>query len=97
MAKELNPERIDAENPELTDASVARARPASEVLPELFSAETSNELLAPKSHRGPQKSPTKERITIRLSPAVADYFRSQGAGWQGKIDEILMNYVEHHQ
>ncbi|HYN62726.1 MAG TPA: BrnA antitoxin family protein [Rubrivivax sp.] len=32
--------------------------------------------------RGTQKSPTKERITIRLSRDVVERFRATGDGWQ---------------
>jgi len=38
MPKRPNPELIDDENPEWTDADFSRARPAAEVLPELFGA-----------------------------------------------------------
>ena len=37
----------------------------------------------------PKADVTKERITIRLSPEVVEYFRSQGKGWQTRIDEAL--------
>lgn len=43
--------------------------------------------------RGPQKSPTKEMISIRLSPEVLDYFRNTGEGWQRRIDETLKRVV----
>ena len=46
-----------------------------------------------KGVRGPQKSPTKQRITIRLSPEVVDYFRSTGSGWQARIDEALRKSI----
>lgn len=39
--------------------------------------------------RGPQKTPTKELISIRLSQDVLAGFRAGGAGWQGRIDEAL--------
>jgi len=42
---------------------------------------------------GPQKSPTEQRITIRLSPEVVDYFRSTGSGWQARIDETLRKSI----
>jgi len=44
--------------------------------------------------RGPQKAPTKERITIRLSPDVVDYYRSTGEGWQARMDEALRNSIK---
>ncbi|WP_130471538.1 BrnA antitoxin family protein [Candidatus Magnetaquicoccus inordinatus] len=44
--------------------------------------------------RGAQKSPTKERITIRLSRSVVDAFRATGSGWQSRIDDVLMQWVQ---
>jgi uncharacterized protein (DUF4415 family) len=43
--------------------------------------------------RGPQKAPTKEMISIRLSREVLDYFRATGEGWQGRIDEMLKQAI----
>ncbi len=40
---------------------------------------------------------TKDRITIRLSQEVTDYFRATGKGWQTRIDRILLEYVSTHQ
>ena len=36
----------------------------------------------------------KERITIRLSKRVLDFFRNQGKGYQTRIDAILKAYVD---
>ena len=36
----------------------------------------------------------KERITIRLSRRVIDFFRSQGKGYQTRIDAVLRAYVD---
>ncbi len=44
--------------------------------------------------RGQQKTPTKEAVSIRLSPEVLEYFRSTGKGWQTRIDDILREYVK---
>lgn len=43
--------------------------------------------------RGAQKAPVKERISIRLSRDVAEYFRATGDGWQTRIDEAVREYV----
>ncbi len=76
---------------ELDDAWFAKARPASEALPpELFNALKSARV------RGPQKAPTKERITIRLSHDVLERFRSSGEGWQTRIDVALKEWLETH-
>jgi uncharacterized protein (DUF4415 family) len=48
-------------------------------------------------HRGPQKAPTKRPVALRLSPDVLDYFRATGKGWQGKIDDILREWVRTHK
>jgi uncharacterized protein (DUF4415 family) len=44
--------------------------------------------------RGPQKAPTKQRITIRLSPEVVEHFRASGKGWQNRLDEALAKLVK---
>jgi uncharacterized protein (DUF4415 family) len=47
--------------------------------------------------RGPQKSPTKERITIRFSHEVVDHFRAGGKGWQSRMDDVLREWIEHRR
>ncbi len=47
--------------------------------------------------RGPQKKPTKERITIRLSPEVLRRFRATGDGWQSRMDEALQDWLTKHK
>ncbi|HVW79296.1 MAG TPA: BrnA antitoxin family protein [Alloacidobacterium sp.] len=44
-------------------------------------------------HRGPQKTPTKQLVSLRLSPEVLDYFKSQGPGWQTRIDKTLKSAI----
>lgn len=46
-----------------------------------------------KGQRGLQKAPTKERITIRLSPEVVEHFRATGSGWQARINEVLQKSI----
>jgi uncharacterized protein (DUF4415 family) len=43
--------------------------------------------------RGPQRAPTKQLTTIRLSPKVLEHFRAGGEGWQTRIDAALMELV----
>ncbi len=46
----------------------------------------------------PKAAVTKERVTIRLSPEVLEHFRSQGPGWQTRIDDVLKELVnEQHR
>ena len=74
---------------ELTAADMKRLRPAGEVLPA--------KLLSTLGVRGPQKAPTKERITIRLSPDVVQRFRDTGDGWQTRVDTALKDWLKSHK
>jgi len=47
--------------------------------------------------RGPQKSPTKKRITIRLSRDVVERFRATGDGWQTRVDAALQDWLKKHK
>ena len=47
--------------------------------------------------RGPQRTPTKERITIRLSPDVVQPFRATGDGWQTRVDAALRDWLKSHK
>ena len=39
--------------------------------------------------RGPQASPTKQQVTLRLDPDVLAKFRATGPGWQARINAAL--------
>lgn len=73
---------------ELTSADMKRLRPARDALP--------GSLRAKLGIRGPQKAPTKERITIRLSPEVVRRFRATGEGWQTRLDAALQDWLKSH-
>lgn len=38
--------------------------------------------------------PSKERISIRLDEDVLEFFRSQGRGYQSRINAVLRAFVE---
>ena len=95
MSKKPNPELIDDENPEWTAADFAKARPASEVLPQIFGAKVAKEMLKPRGR--PRAEHPKERINIRLSHEVVEYFKSAGDGWQTRIDSALRQFITEHQ
>jgi len=84
QAKNISKKDLKAvESPPLTDEILARMRPVAESHPEI-----------PSRVRGPQKTPTKKITTIRLNAEVVDFFRSQGKGWQTKINDVLQGYVD---
>ena len=80
---------VTGEVRELTAADMKRFRPAKEALPK--------PLLAKLNVRGPQKEPTKERITIRLSAEVVQRFRDTGDGWQTRVDTALKDWLKSHK
>ena len=94
MSKKPNPELIDEENPEWTAKQIAKARPASQVLPQIFSAQIAQEMLKPRGR--PRATHPKERINIRLSHDVVTHFKSSGDGWQTRIDAALKDWVRTH-
>lgn len=75
---------------ELNTDAIARFRPAAEVLPPSLQHKIAGRT------RGAQRAPTKERITIRLSRDVLDQFRATGAGWQGRVDSALKEWLGTH-
>jgi uncharacterized protein (DUF4415 family) len=75
-----------SDSPELTEADFAKARPFSEVFPGLSASI--------RKGRGPNKSPTKKLVSLRLSQEVISHFKSTGPGWQSRIDETLRKAVK---
>jgi uncharacterized protein (DUF4415 family) len=47
--------------------------------------------------RGPQRTPTKVLLSVRYSREVVDYFKSTGDGWQGRMDQVLREYIATHR
>ncbi|MDG6312996.1 BrnA antitoxin family protein [Glaesserella parasuis] len=47
-----------------------------------------------KTGRRKQKKPTKQAITLRLSPEVIEAFKSTGQGWQTRINEVLLKHIQ---
>jgi uncharacterized protein (DUF4415 family) len=75
---------------ELMTADLEQFRAAEEILPPPLA-----EMLG-AGKRGPQRAPTKERITIRLSRDVVARFRATGEGWQTRLDTALRDWLDTH-
>jgi uncharacterized protein (DUF4415 family) len=94
MPKRPNPELIDDENPEWKDSDFARARPAAEVLPELFGTKAAQAMLKPRGR--PPAAVVKERITIRFDADVLEAFRATGKGWQTRVNDAMRDWLRTH-
>ena len=42
----------------------------------------------------PPSAANKRSVTMRLDPAVVDFFKGEGRGWQTRINAVLMAYVD---
>jgi uncharacterized protein (DUF4415 family) len=84
-----NASRPEAENPEWTPEEVQKARPLMEVLPKA----TAEAVRRYRGQRGPQKSPTKELISLRVDRDVVAAYRATGPGWQTRAGEALRLYA----
>ena len=89
MKRKSNPELVDADNPEWT-AAEARKASSFAALPKTLQTKLA------RRTRGAQLVPTKERITIRLSPKVVESFRATGSGWQTRMDAALQDWLKTH-
>ena len=83
--------RPDDENPEWTRDEVRSARPALDLIAEVFGAEAAETV---KRGRGrPQKPDRKINQTLRLDADVVEAYRRVGRGWQVRINDVLRRHM----
>ncbi len=82
--------RTDAENPEWTVSEIRRARALMDALPR----QTAAAIRRYRGHRGPQKKPTKELISVRVDRDVVAAYRANGPGWQTRMNDALRAYAK---
>jgi uncharacterized protein (DUF4415 family) len=80
----------DEESPEWTAEDFASARPAEAVIPGIVEAA---ERLRKRLGRPKLESP-KEHVSLRLDPVVVRTFKEDGPGWQGRINDALLQVVK---
>ena len=80
-----NDNRPDADNPEWTHQEIRKAKPLLEALPKATAAAVQRY----QGQRGPQKTPTKILISLRVDRDVVEAYRASGAGWQTRANEAL--------
>ena len=47
-----------------------------------------------RGQRGPQKSPTKELVSLRIDHDIVEAYRATGSGWQKRANEALRVYAK---
>jgi uncharacterized protein (DUF4415 family) len=95
MPRKPNPQKTDADSPELTKEWFSKAKPATEMLPKLFAKKTANQLLTPKRGRPPSLA-AKEHINIRIDADVLNAFKKGGTGWQTRVNNALREWLKSH-
>ena len=75
----------DPDTFELDDEWFARARPASEVHPQVVRRH--------QQMHGGRRSSAKERVTIHLDEDITAHFRATGPGWQARLNDMLRDAI----
>jgi len=91
-----NPTLIDEENPEWTATDFKSARPASQVLREIFPEQVAEKMLVPKPGRV-LGSGTKSSTTLRFDNDILATFKATGRGWQTRINNALRDWLKEHK
>lgn len=87
MKRKTAKARKVVESPEWKKATFAKARPASEVLPELLGTSAASRLLKPRGR--PKSGNARTSISIRLPPDTLAKWKATGPGWQSRMVEAL--------
>jgi uncharacterized protein (DUF4415 family) len=82
----------DPENPELDADFFARAQRGLSHVPRPMRTALLDEQTRRRG-RGPQRTPTKKLVSLRLDPDVVIAYRKTGRGWQGRINAVLRKTV----
>ena len=91
MKRKPSVKRAVRENPEWTKATFAKARPAAEVLPEIFGERIAKQLLKPRGR--PKSGNARTAISIRLPPETLARWKATGPGWQTRMAETLTRTI----
>ena len=85
MKKRPDPEKIADENPEWTEADLARAQPFSSLPASLRT----------KLRGRPTLDEPKVAISLRLAPKVLNAWKATGGGWQTRMAATLAAKAPH--
>ena len=88
MVKTRDPNVIDDDNPEWTDADFARTRPFSEMFPEQARS-LKNQGGRPKLER------PKIHVGFRLAADVVEGIKATGRGYNARVEQVLRDALAH--
>lgn len=80
---------LDPDTFEASAEDFARAKPAKDVLPANVYA-----LARRRGKRGPQKTPKKVPVSLRVDQDVLNAYAATGRGYQSRMNEVLRRGVE---
>ncbi len=72
-----------------TDASLVRDGDAPEWTPEMFARAVARKGLKP--------APKKTLLSLRIDSDVIEWFKSQGVGYQSRMNALLRAYMDAHK
>jgi len=91
MKHKVDTEKPGRDNPVWTKDTFARARPATEVLPDLVGQRAAVAMLKPRGR--PKAAQARTAISLRLPPETLERWKATGPGWQTRMVEILAKAV----
>ena len=72
-----------------SDSAIVRDRDAPEWTPEMFAKAF--------ARKAPAPIPRKSLLSLRVDSDVIEWFRSQGAGYQSRMNALLRAFMEAHK
>ncbi|MBK6452666.1 MAG: BrnA antitoxin family protein [Steroidobacteraceae bacterium] len=87
MKLKASKKRRVAVNPEWTKETFDRAKPAADVLPQLFGSTVARRMLKPRGR--PRTGKARTSISLRLPPETLARWKATGPGWQTRMAEAL--------
>ena len=96
MATRLPTIDKDGEVSDLSLVDAALFKPAAEALPPDLYAELIAMNKKRRGERGSQIAPTKKATTLRLDADVLEAFKSEGKGWQTRMNNALREWLASH-
>ena len=82
---------------EVTLADLKQFKPAADVLAGLVGNDVANELLTKRKAGRPKVAAPKVYTGMRLDADVLAYFKSEGQGWQTRINDALKSLIAHRR